>query len=169
MSHLTKSGSPNGKHRVLGSIAYVGACRANFLFVADLADPTGRRVTMLDNGGNIAPPAPALSYMIEDRGDGPWVEWSSEAATGPFRIGTIGRRPEYTGQFARHRECDNWLRAFLAQGFRSPVEVFAAARTAGFSKDQVIRSKSCIGVVSVRQGFSTGGQWRWGPGVVTAG
>jgi hypothetical protein len=31
VSHLTKSASANGKHRVLGSIAYVGACRANFL------------------------------------------------------------------------------------------------------------------------------------------
>ena len=43
VSHLTKEGSANGKHRVLGSIAYVGACRANFLFVADPEDPTGRR------------------------------------------------------------------------------------------------------------------------------
>ena len=33
VSHLTKGGSANGKHRVLGSIAYVGACRANHLFV----------------------------------------------------------------------------------------------------------------------------------------
>jgi hypothetical protein len=29
VSHLTKEGSANGKHRVLGSLAYVGACRAN--------------------------------------------------------------------------------------------------------------------------------------------
>ena len=35
VSHLTKAASSNGKHRVLGSIAYVGACRANHLFVAD--------------------------------------------------------------------------------------------------------------------------------------
>lgn len=168
VSHLTKSGSSNGKHRVLGSIAYVGACRANFLFVADLTDPTGRRVTMLDNGGNIAPPARALSYIIEDRGDGPWVEWSSEPATNPCES-VQSSQPEHAGQFARHRECDHWLRAFLAQGFRSPVEVFAAAHAAGFSKDQVIRSKSRIGAVSVRQGFSTGGQWRWGLGAVTAG
>jgi len=27
-SHLTKKGSGNGKHRVVGSVAYVGACRA---------------------------------------------------------------------------------------------------------------------------------------------
>ncbi len=58
VSHLTKAGSANRKHRVLGSIAYVGACRANHLFVADPDDPTGRRVLMLDNGGNVAPPAP---------------------------------------------------------------------------------------------------------------
>jgi hypothetical protein len=44
----------NGKHRVLGSIAYVGACRANHLFVADPDDPTGRRVLMLENGANVA-------------------------------------------------------------------------------------------------------------------
>jgi len=30
VSHLTKGGSANGKHRVLGSIAYVEACRANY-------------------------------------------------------------------------------------------------------------------------------------------
>jgi RecA-family ATPase len=30
VSHLSKGGSANGKHRVLGSIAYVGACRANY-------------------------------------------------------------------------------------------------------------------------------------------
>ena len=39
VSHLTKGGSANGKHRVLGSIAYVGACRANHLFVADPRRP----------------------------------------------------------------------------------------------------------------------------------
>jgi putative DNA primase/helicase len=48
VSHLTKRGSANGKHRVMGSVAYVGAFRANHLFIADPADPTGRRVLMLD-------------------------------------------------------------------------------------------------------------------------
>jgi len=41
----------------LGSIAYVGACRANQLFVRDPQDPTNRRVLMLDNGRNLAPAA----------------------------------------------------------------------------------------------------------------
>jgi hypothetical protein len=49
VSHLTKGGSANGKDRVSGSIADVGACRANFLFVPDPRDPACRRVLMLDN------------------------------------------------------------------------------------------------------------------------
>ena len=61
---------------VLGSIAYVGACRANHLFVADPHDPTGRRVLMLDNGGNVAPAAPTLAYVIDDCGSGPKVVWA---------------------------------------------------------------------------------------------
>jgi hypothetical protein len=38
VSHLTKDGSANGKRRVLGSIGYVGACRANYLFATDPED-----------------------------------------------------------------------------------------------------------------------------------
>jgi hypothetical protein len=34
VSHATKGGSGNRKHRVLGSIAYVGACRANHFFLS---------------------------------------------------------------------------------------------------------------------------------------
>ena len=79
VSHTNKAGGPNGKYRVQGSIAYVGACRANFLFVKDRDDPTGRRVLMLDNGCNLAPTVPTLAYRIEDRGDGPRVEWETEA------------------------------------------------------------------------------------------
>ena len=55
VSHLTKKGSGNGKHRVVGSVAYVGACRANHLFASDPQDPARGRVLMFDNGGNVAP------------------------------------------------------------------------------------------------------------------
>ena len=30
---------------------------------------------MVDNGGNVTPLAPALTYVIEDCGNGPWIEW----------------------------------------------------------------------------------------------
>jgi len=35
VSHLSKNKAGNSKHRVLGSIAYVGTCRANFVFMRD--------------------------------------------------------------------------------------------------------------------------------------
>jgi hypothetical protein len=44
VTHLSKSASTNGQHRVIGSVAYVGACRANYMFARDRSDPTGRRV-----------------------------------------------------------------------------------------------------------------------------
>ncbi len=78
VSHATKGATGNAKHRVLGSIAYVGACRANHFFVADPHDPTGRRVLMLDNGGNVSAPAGTLAYVIEDGGEGARVKWSDE-------------------------------------------------------------------------------------------
>jgi RecA-family ATPase len=35
INHFTKKAAASGKHRISGSIAYVGACRANHLFVRD--------------------------------------------------------------------------------------------------------------------------------------
>ena len=163
VSHATKGGSGNGKHRVLGSIAYVGACRANHFFVADPHDPTGRRVLMLDNGGNVAAPASTLAYVIEDRGDGPRVEWSDE----PVAI-TIEEalRPKAAhvldgGQAGERLACDGWLRAFLAEGVKSTIEVFKAGNAAGFSTDQIRRAKGRIGVVAKKEGFDKDAQWSW--------
>jgi hypothetical protein len=35
VTHLSKGGGTNSKHRVIGSIAYIGACRTNFIFIRD--------------------------------------------------------------------------------------------------------------------------------------
>jgi len=129
VSHLRKGVSANAKHRVLGSIAYVGACRANHLFVNDPHDPTGRRVLMLDNGGNLAPPAPPLAYVIEDRGSGVRVEWCDEPV--PITVAEA-LRPEMAPvldgkQTAGRLECDGWLRTFLAGGLKQTIDVFKVA------------------------------------------
>ena len=51
VSHATKGGSGNRKHRVLGSIAYVGVPRT-ISSLRTTTRPVGR-VLMLDNGGNV--------------------------------------------------------------------------------------------------------------------
>jgi putative DNA primase/helicase len=163
VSHLTKAGSTNGKRRVLGSIAYVGACRANHLFVADPNDPNGRRVLMLDNGSNVAPPAPALAYVIEDRASGPRIEWSHEPVSTAL-VNVVRPAPKSIPHEARgdgRFECDDWLRTFLAEGRQSTIHVFEAATAAGLSRDQVRRAKYRIGAVAKREGFDQHARWSW--------
>ena len=154
VSHLKKRGSANGKHRVMGSVAYVGASRANHLFVADPHDPNGRRVLMLDNGGNVAAPAPTLAYVIENRGNGPRVEWSAEPAA--MTAGELPRpRQRNVGNaVVKPRQCGQWLSAFLMDGPKPSSEVFKTAIAAGYSRDQVKDAKQANWRHRPETGFS---------------
>jgi len=163
VSHLTKGGRASGKHRVVGSIAYVGACRANFLFATDPEDPRGRRVLMIDNGGNVAPPAPSLAYVIEDRGNGPQVTWrvervpsAVEQALRPVPNSLGAEEEAFFG-----RECDQWLHETLAAGPVLHREVMTAGRQAGFTRDALRRAKERIGVSAYREGFGPGSRFYW--------
>ena len=112
VSHFSKSGGTNGKHRVIGSIAYVGACRANVAFVRDRTDPTGRRVLVADNGGNLAPASPTLAYTIEDRGDGPRVEWLDAPVdiTAEQALAAEMEAHQPDRDAPERREAESWLR-----------------------------------------------------------
>ncbi len=163
VSHLTKGGRGNGKHRVVGSIAYVGACRANHLFVTDPANPAGRRVLMIDNGGNVAPPAPSLAYVIEDRGRGPQVTWRDEPV--PATVEQSLRPPpspaDEEEQVFLGRECDKWLHEMLAAGPVFHGEVMTAGREAGFAPEALRRAKERIGATAYREGFGPGSRYFW--------
>ena len=154
---------PTASTGSLGSIAYVGACRANHLFVADPHDPTGRRVLMLDNGGNVAPPAPTLAYTIEDHGRVPAVAWLPEPI--PITIAQAMRRLPARSHadeqaFAR-RECDLWLREILAAGPVSHAEILTAGSPNGFTRNTLRRAKKRLGARSCRQGFGPGSRLYW--------
>jgi putative DNA primase/helicase len=163
VSHLNKGGSANGKHRILGSIAYVGTCRANHLFVADPHDPTGRRVLLLDNGGNVAPPAPTLAYTITDGTNGARIEWSLGplALTVNDVLKTDAAAVHQRAQADERCECDDWLRTLLTDGTRATIDVFKAGAGAGFTKDQIRRAKFRIGAVARKEGFGGTGLWSW--------
>jgi hypothetical protein len=160
--HLTKAASANHKHRVSGSIAYVGACRANYLFVPDPEDRSGRRVLMLDNGGNVAPTAPALAYTIEDPGEGPRVVWSEEPM--PITVkelfplqpatGASGDQPDLS-------DCAEWLRAMLASGPAPAADLRRAGKAAGFPWTSLRRARLQIGGVTRREGFGRGSRYCW--------
>lgn len=163
VGHLTKRGTASGKHRVMGSIAYLGACRANHLFTLDPHDPTGRRVLMLDNGGNVAPPAPTLAYMIDDCDGAPKVAWSDEPVAITVEQALRPAVANGAGENADERfECDDWLRGFLGDELKATLEIFRAGAKAGFTRDQVRRAKYRIGAVARREGFDKDARWSWG-------
>jgi hypothetical protein len=161
VSHLNKGSSGTGLYRVQGSIAYVGACRANHLFVADPDDPSGRRVLMLDTGGNIAEPAPPLAFTIKKSELGAHVVWCDESM--PITVADALRpRPRISAsELMDARECDEWLRGFLENGSAPSSEVFKAASDAGFTRDQVKDAKYRIRAVAQKHGFQNGTRWTW--------
>jgi hypothetical protein len=167
VTHHNKRGASgtNGKYRVFGRIDYVGACRANFLFLADPDDPTGRRRLMLDNGGNLGPQQPALAFIIRDDGAGPFCDWLPEtieldadaALARTLRV----NRSDASGRLARRRECEDWLRGYLADGPKLATECERAAVAAGFTRSVLERARIALAVRCVRSGFGKGACYHW--------
>jgi hypothetical protein len=167
VSHLAKAGGVNGKYRMIGSIAYIAACRANFLFARDKDDPAGRRVLMLDNGCNLVASPPAVAFTIEDRGEGPAVEWLAETIDKDADT-YLAELAEAAAESARDpikaemaRECEAWLKDLLASGPTLAKDVYRQASEAGYSIDQAKRAKIRIGASTRRDGFGPGSRCLW--------
>jgi hypothetical protein len=77
VNHVGKVVVVNAKHRGLGSVAYGGVCRSNWLVAKDPDCPD--RTLLLDNGGNLGPPMPTLGYKIEVRDGHPILAWETES------------------------------------------------------------------------------------------
>jgi hypothetical protein len=170
VTHHNKSAGAgtNGKYRVLGSIAYVGACRANFLFLEDPDDPEGRRVLMLDNGGNLASKQPALAYVIQDSDEGPYCDWlpgtiDLDADGALARAAKAGRASKggESGRGARRGECEEWLRAYLDRRSRRAADCLAEGKNQGFHPRAVQRARQSLGAKLTRVGFGRQGQFYW--------
>lgn len=162
VTHLNKSSGANGKHRVSGSIAYVGACRANLLFARDPDDPTGRRVFVCDNGGNLAEPPPTLAYSIQNLGDGPIVAWEADPV--PILADDVlaaAANPRAASATEDADECDEWLRGTLAGGPVLAKTIGDWGRAAGFSLAKLNRAKTRIKAASNRTGFGRTSKCHW--------
>jgi hypothetical protein len=152
VTHHNKTGASgtNGKYRVLGSIAYVGICRANFLFLKDPDDPGGRRVLWLDNGGNLAPQQPAPAYVIRDDGAGPFCDWLPETidldADAALARAVKADKPGTSGKGAPRRDCEVWLRGYLTAGMRPATECERAALEAGFNRALLGRARATLAI-----------------------
>jgi hypothetical protein len=118
---------------------------------------------MLDNGGNVAPPAPTLAYIIEDFGNGPQVTWCDELVATTVRqaLRPVPGPPDEREQTFFVRECDQWLREMLAAGPVAHAEIMSIGRDAGFTRDTLRRARERIGVTTCRNGFGPGSRFYW--------
>jgi hypothetical protein len=160
VTHLSKGGGTNPKHRIIGSIAYLGSARASFLFVKDWNDPTGRRVLMCENGCNLVASVPTLAYVIADEGEGPVVEWAEE----PVDISAADALAAESVDPRERNEratCDKWLREMLANGRKLQRVILEAGRDAGFAKGALNGAKRRIGAKTERDGFGPGSKCYW--------
>lgn len=159
VQHLNKSASTNAKHRVNGSIAYIGAARASFLFARDREDPEGRRVLMLPNGCNLVADPPTIGYTVESRGWGPAVSWlPGTFATTADQALAAEADPEDAGERA---EAEKWLRQMLARGKVLQKDIEKAGKDAGFSLSRLKRAKAKVGARSARDGFGPESRCYW--------
>ena len=134
------------------------------IFIRDRSDPSGRRVLICDNGGNLANSTPTLAYTIEDGDEGPHVVFQQE----PIAITTEqaldrrdARRPgQEPGPQGTARPSSGSARSWPPA--RSLVrEIEETARACGISKTMLRYARESLEVASSRSGFGKGAAYSW--------
>ena len=162
-THFSKTGAASKSralHRIIGSIAFVGAPRAVYAIVQDPADD--RRRLMLCVKNNIAATPRGLAYTLEQavagyEDDGQVIHatrvvWAAEpvemtadeaivASEAALRGSAITEPPEL-------EEAKSFLQGLLANGPMAPDAIMEEARRAGISTATLRRAKTALGVVS---------------------
>jgi hypothetical protein len=134
ITHLNKSSAQDAQQRVTGSVAYVAACRANFLFTRDKDDPAKRRRLMLDNGCNLTEEVPTLAYRIADSGEGSQVEWEQDPVPISTEEAMTEDPPGDREDPFEARECDEWLMEALGSGPKPHKDLIREGKDNGSRK-----------------------------------
>jgi hypothetical protein len=161
--HLTKMADASPLYRGGGSIGIIGAARSGLVVAADPDDPTNRRRVLATVKGNLAAPAPALAYHLEEETVG------AEAAIATVRVVWEGPVPQTAATLLAVRppgsgtalaDALDLLRDVLAEGPVAALEVRAAAERAEISYATLRRAKDALGIVA-RKARTPDGGWLW--------
>jgi putative DNA primase/helicase len=143
-----------------GSVAFTGLPRVVLGVASDPQDasPMPRRL-VVKLKGNLYGTVPTLAYRVAARtpADVPWLEWLADPVTADVAdVFDPGR--ETPDERHSRRDCEEWLRAFLATGTRPAREVEGAAKTAGFKPHTLrrARERACDAVYD-----GTRREWVW--------
>jgi hypothetical protein len=142
-----------------GSVAFTAIPRVSLGVGADPNDDSENpRRVLLKIKGNLYGHVPTLAYRIvaDQPAAIPWIEWEPDPVTVNIAdvLDPLKETPE---DRSARRACQQFLRAYLAEGPKPAREVEAAAKEVGFSSRTIDRAKSGL-VDSVKRGLAC---WEW--------
>lgn len=148
--HLAKAGAARAIYRGMGSIDFT-ACARSVLMAGE--DPKTKKRAIVHIKSSLAPLGPSLGYELTESG----FAWTGESDLTAADLNA----PEALPSDDKKTACQEWLLEFLADGWKSSVQVEAAgSRQPGrFSKRTLERAKrELAGEVVAEQ---RGGSWGW--------
>jgi KaiC/GvpD/RAD55 family RecA-like ATPase len=128
VTHLNKNTS-SALYRASGSIAFVAAARAVWLFAKNPDDPDQR--LMLPGKMNLAPDQTGLSYRLEAKQGTAVIAWGGAVTVRADAV----LEPEGAERQSERLEAMDWLRERLANGAVAQREIKSDAAKEGFSWD----------------------------------
>jgi DNA polymerase III delta prime subunit len=156
ITHLSKSGG-DPMYRAIGSIAFIAATRAAWLFTKDPDNPARRLMLALKN--NLAPDSTGLAFSVQSAASGvAAVAWEQGEVNLPADVALASQDVHDTDAI---REAERFLADALQSGPVGVGEVHKQARSLGISDRTLRRAKVKLRLVSSREGFGTSGGWIW--------
>lgn len=158
ISHLRK-GEGLAIHATMGSVGFVGQCRAAWAITRCPTNPRRRLLTCIKS--NLADDSSGLAYSIEPHGPdgGPIVCWEADAirmsadeAMNQLRT-KPGRKPDDRNNAA------DWLSQYLTDGPKPAADVLDDAEADGFKPWTVRRAFKQLECRRHKGGFDGG--WIW--------
>lgn len=157
VTHLSKGAGEKAIYRAMGSLAFIAAARAGWLFTRDAGDPARR--LMLPLKMNLCEDPTGLAFAIHDG----VVAWEAEPVHASVED-VIAAELESSSDRERRSELQDaidWLQAVLENGSVKAGEIRKLARESGISEATLRRAKKRAGVESNREGFGKGSVVLW--------
>ena len=155
--HIGKATDRQGRHRALGSVAFVNAARLVFAIGVDPDDP--RRRLLVPVKANICREAPSLAFRLEDADGAPRVVWEDGPIAEVTAETVLGGRP--VAEDDERHDADALLRELLEEDDwpMAAATVAAAGRAHGIHVRSLQRAAHRVGIGIKKTGFRTG--WFW--------
>jgi hypothetical protein len=160
-THMNKGGGKTkveAMMRVMGSVAWVNAVRAAYLFTPDPEDRD--RIFFLPLKNNLGPRQNGLVYQIEEQASGEaLIRWQGEIDM------SADEALERRGKTPRAVKASAWLEEYFGDKEEVPSNM-EAATAAGLSHNAVREARAEMGITARQKPTPEGGHgwvWNWSP------